>query len=127
VALQGDIGAVLTTSVSLGIILGLFFGKQIGVLGFSWLAIKLGWAERPAGITWRHLYGVSLLTGIGFTMSLFIANLAFVDAAVLDAAKVGIFAASLLAGVLGWIILRSTSTPTAVEEPVSEARVEVAS
>lgn len=118
VALSGDLGAVLTSSVSLGIIMGLFFGKQIGVLGFSWIAIKLGWAERPAGVSWRQLYGVSLLTGIGFTMSLFIANLAFVDAGVLDTAKVGIFAASLLAGLAGWLLLRLT--PTALERSTSE-------
>jgi len=124
VALSGDLGAMLTSSVSLGIILGLFFGKQIGVLFFSWLAIKLGWAERPAGVTWRQLYGVSLLTGIGFTMSLFIANLAFVDAAVLDAAKVGIFAASLIAGVAGWAMLRLTTNETEkmpVQEELAEA------
>ena len=109
VALGGDIGAALGTSVSLGIIMGLFFGKQIGVTAFSWLAVRMGWAELPAGIGWRQLYGVSLLTGIGFTMSLFIANLAFGDPTILDQAKIGIFAASLISGVLGWALLRSIS------------------
>ena len=112
VALGGDIGAALGASVSLGVIMGLFFGKQIGVTMFSWLAVRLGWAELPAGVGWRQLYGVSLLTGIGFTMSLFIANLAFGDPAVLDQAKIGIFAASLLSGALGWGLLRRTRPGT---------------
>ena len=107
--------------MSLGVIMGLFFGKQIGVTAFSWLAVRLGWAELPAGVGWRQLYGVSLLTGIGFTMSLFIANLAFGDPVVLDQAKIGIFAASLLSGVLGWGLLRRTSpaAPSPEREPVA--------
>ena len=118
VALGGDVGAALGTSVSLGVIMGLFFGKQIGVTAFSWLAVRLGWAELPAGVGWRQLYGVSLLTGIGFTMSLFIANLAFGDPVVLDQAKIGIFAASLISGVLGWGLLRYARPAT--PEPVAE-------
>ncbi len=98
-------GVDFGSSVTLGIIFGLFFGKQIGVTLFAWIAVKMGFAELPQGVTWRQVYGVSLLTGIGFTMSLFIANLAFTDAAVLDSAKVGILAASVIAGVVGWIML----------------------
>ena len=121
VALGGDVGAALGASVSLGVILGLFFGKQIGVTAFSWLAVRLGWAVLPEGVGWRQVYGVSLLTGIGFTMSLFIANLAFDDPAVLDQAKIGIFAASLLSGVLGWVLLRR-SAPTPSLNPSTPAR-----
>ncbi|RMF56860.1 MAG: Na+/H+ antiporter NhaA, partial [Bacteroidetes bacterium] len=89
VALGGDLGAAFGNRVTLGIVLGLFVGKQIGVTGFAWLAVRLGWAALPAGVTWRQIYGVSFLCGIGFTMSLFIANLAFAEAALLDSAKVG--------------------------------------
>lgn len=109
VSLGGGVG--LGSSVTIGVILGLFVGKQLGVAGFSWLAVRLGWAELPAGVSWRQLYGVSLLTGIGFTMSLFIANLAFDGAALLDGAKVGILLASLLSGVAGWLVLARAERP----------------
>ncbi len=97
-----------------GILLGLFVGKQIGVFAFSWLSIRMGWAVLPSGTTWTQLYGVALLTGIGFTMSLFIANLSFVGLpeaapgapAALDLAKIGILTASLLSGVVGYVMLR---------------------
>ncbi len=105
VALGGDLGAAFGNRVTLGIVLGLFVGKQIGVTGFAWLAVRLGWAALPAGVTWRQIYGVSFLCGIGFTMSLFIANLAFAEAALLDSAKVGILTASLVAGLGGWLVL----------------------
>jgi len=105
VALGGDVGAVLGSPVTLGVIVGLVVGKQIGVLAFSWAAVRLGIAELPAGVTWREVWGVSLLCGIGFTMSLFIASLAFADAALLDAAKIGILAASLIAGIAGTLVL----------------------
>jgi NhaA family Na+:H+ antiporter len=106
VALSG--GSGMTSKVTLGIILGLFVGKQIGVTFFAWLAVKLGWAELPTGISWKQVYGVSLLCGIGFTMSLFIGNLAFTDAALLDNAKIGILAASVLSGFVGWLVLSRT-------------------
>jgi NhaA family Na+:H+ antiporter len=112
VALSGDLGAALGSTVSLGILLGLFVGKQVGVTFFAWIAVRLGRAALPAGVRWRQLYGVSLLTGIGFTMSLFIANLAFADAAVLNQAKLAIFAASILSGVLGYGLLRTTRQET---------------
>lgn len=105
VGLGGNLSEAFANPVTLGVILGLFVGKQIGVTGFAWLAVKIGWAELPVGVTWRQIYGVSYLCGIGFTMSLFIANLAFVDAAVLDNAKVGILAASIVAGLGGWFML----------------------
>ena len=93
--------------VSLGAGLGLFLGKQLGVFGFSWLAIKGGLARLPQGVNWGALYGVSLLTGVGFTMSLFIGSLAFeyVDSSGFDE-RIGIVAGSLLSAVLGYLVLR---------------------
>lgn len=91
--------------VTLGIILGLVLGKPIGVLAVSWLAVRTGIASLPEGVSWKQMAGVACLTGIGFTMSLFIATLAFGEGALLDAAKVGILVASLVSGVLGWVLL----------------------
>ena len=92
----------------LGIGLGLFVGKQISIYGAVWLLVKLGWASRPEGSTWPQVYGMAVLCGIGFTMSLFIGGLAFGgDVAAVDAVKVGVFLGSLLAGVAGYILLRS--------------------
>jgi len=94
--------------VPLGIAVGLFSGNQIGVFGFSWVAIKLGALELPKGVSWIQLYGVSLLCGIGFTMSLFVASLAFEqggpDYAVDD--RLGILLGSLSSGILGYVVLR---------------------
>lgn len=115
VVLSGDmLAAAFGSTVTLGIILGLVLGKQIGVTVFAWIAVRLGWAAMPAGVTWRQLYGVAWLTGIGFTMSLFIGGLAFVDPAMLDNAKVGIMTASIISGFGGWLLLRGS--PPAPEE-----------
>jgi len=95
-------------SVPLGIIFGLFIGKQLGVFGFSWLAIKYKKAEIPKDSTWVQLYGVSVLTGIGFTMSLFISSLAFEDARVFQYTdKLAILIGSFLSGIVGFLVLRS--------------------
>ena len=96
---------VLTDRIALGIIFGLFFGKQVGVSGACWLLIRSGFAALPSGVTWPQLYGVALLCGIGFTMSLFIATLAFNAEAPLESAKVGVLTGSLLAGVVGSAVL----------------------
>lgn len=106
VALAGDFTATFTNRVSLGIILGLIIGKQLGITLFSWLAVRLGLAALPADISWRQVYGVSWVAGIGFTMSLFIAGLAFTDAELLNISKLGILTASLIAGAVGWLLLR---------------------
>jgi NhaA family Na+:H+ antiporter len=105
VPLAGGVDA-LVSPVALGVILGLVLGKPLGITLFAWLAIRLGVAELPADISWRMLHGASWLAGIGFTMSLFIGGLAFIDAALLTQAKLGILAASLIAGVVGWLLLR---------------------
>ena len=91
----------------LGIAMGLFLGKQLGVFGFAWAAIKVGIARLPDGASWMQLYGVSAMTGIGFTMSLFISSLAFEEGWTnLNADRLGILVGSLLSGVLGYLILR---------------------
>jgi NhaA family Na+:H+ antiporter len=114
VAVGGLLDA-LSLSVTLGVVLGLVLGKPLGITLFTWLAVRLGLATLPAQTSWRALHGVSWLGGIGFTMSLFIAGLAFSDASLLDSAKLGILAASLVAGVVGWTMLKS-STGTRNEE-----------
>ncbi len=91
--------------VSLGIILGLVIGKQVGVTFFSWIAVKLGWASLPKSINWQHIYGAGWLTGIGFTMSLFITDLAFINPLMQDKARIAILLASLVAGLGGYLIL----------------------
>ena len=97
----------MTTGVPLGIMAGLLLGKQIGVFGFSWLAIKLGLAKIPEKSTWTQLYGISVLTGIGFTMSLFVDSLAFTDGNLYQQAdKLAVLVASFAAGILGYLILR---------------------
>jgi len=95
----------LAAPVPLGIIAGLFLGKQFGVFGASLLAIRLGLAAMPQGATFGKLYGIAVLTGIGFTMSLFIGTLAFDDEAVLTEVRLGVLAASLLSGIAASLIL----------------------
>lgn len=113
----GDIGSALGDSVTLGVLTGLFFGKQAGVLLFTWLAVRLGLADLPDRVTWRQVYGVAALAGIGFTMALFIAGLAFSDPAQNEAAKLGILAASLASGLVGWSILRFGCPPDGPKRP----------
>jgi len=97
----------MTTGVPLGIMAGLFLGKQIGVFGFTWVAIKLGLAKMPDHSSWLQLYGVSILTGIGFTMSLFVDSLAFTDGNLYQQAdKLAVLVASFAAGIAGYLILR---------------------
>ena len=107
VTIGSGLTSALTHPVSIGIILGLFLGKQIGIFSFSYLAVKLKLASEPEGVSWKKIYAASVLAGIGFTMSLFIANLAFNSPELLNISKVGILAGSLLSGVVGFIILKS--------------------
>lgn len=107
VSISNGLFSTLTNSVSIGIILGLFIGKQIGIFSFSYLAVKFKLASELEGVGWTKIYAAAILAGIGFTMSLFIANLAFSSQELLDTAKVGILAASLLSGIVGFIILKS--------------------
>jgi len=110
VSLEGTNFMTLLNPVPLGIVCGLFFGKQIGVLLFSYVSIKLNFAEMPNNSSWLKLYGVAILTGIGFTMSLFVGNLAFVESAnYLDGVKIGVLTGSLLSTLFGYFILLLSS------------------
>ena len=110
VNLEGLSLSSLLSPVPLGILLGLFFGKQIGVLLFSYVSVKFKFAEMPNNSSWMSIYGVSILTGIGFTMSLFVGNLAFVEnVKYIDGVKIGVLTGSLLSTVFGYFILLITS------------------
>ncbi|MDP1749476.1 MAG: Na+/H+ antiporter NhaA [Reyranella sp.] len=98
--------ASLVERVPLGIMAGLFFGKQAGIMLGAGLLIALGFAAMPAGANWRRLYGVAILGGIGFTMSLFIGTLAFADAAHESQVRLGVLAGSLLSALVGYVVLR---------------------
>ena len=123
VSLQGLTLADLAAGIPLGIAAGLFFGKQIGIMGFVWLAVKLRIAELPAGVTWLQLYGVSLLAGIGFTMSLFIGTLAFTTPEQADAVRIGVLAGSLLSALAGVAVLRrALAAPVETTAPSPEVK-----
>ncbi len=110
VSLVGITFSSLLSPVPLGILLGLFIGKQVGVFIFSYGSIKLGIAQMPTNSNWINFYGVGILTGIGFTMSLFIGNLAFVEnTQYLDGVKIGVLAGSLLSTIVGYFLLLITS------------------
>jgi Na+:H+ antiporter, NhaA family len=104
-----DIFSALFSPVSLGIIIGLFIGKQLGIFAFSFIAVKMKFATLTEGVNWKNLYGAGILAGIGFTMSLFIAGLAFNDQALIDLSKIGILTGSLFAGVFGFVFLKINS------------------
>lgn len=98
---------IITGTVLLGIALGLFIGKQVGIFSLVWIAVKLGLARLPNNCNWRHIYGASLLAGIGFTMSLFIGSLAFErgDFGNITATRLGVLLGSLLSGLVGVVVL----------------------
>ncbi len=106
VALTGLAPADLLAPLPLGIALGLLVGKQLGIFGFAVAAVRFKWASLPDSIGWREVHAVSLLAAIGFTMSLFVGNLAFADPAQVEAVKLGVLAASLVAAIAGFVLLR---------------------
>jgi NhaA family Na+:H+ antiporter len=108
VALSG-VGGAARSPVALGVALGLLFGKPLGVTVATVLAVRSGAADLPTGVAWRHVHGAGWLAGIGFTMSLFVAGLAFPDPAFLDLAKIGVLTASCIAGATGYFLLRSAA------------------
>lgn len=117
VSFEGVTLATLGSNLTLGVAMGLLFGKLIGVFGFAALTIRIGWAELPMGASWAQLLGIALLCGIGFTMSLFIGLLAFADSPMLqDQVKIGILMGSVVAGLSGWMLLRLT--PRRIPAPV---------
>lgn len=121
VSLVGVSPAALAAPVPLGVALGLLIGKQVGIFLTAALVIKLRWAELPMYASWKQLYGVSLLCGIGFTMSLFIGLLAFPDSPALQAGvKIGVLGGSLVSGLLGYLLLR-TSRLRAPDSPAPVA------
>ena len=106
VSLDGLTFGTLLNPVPLGIVLGLFFGKQIGVFVLSYISVKLKFADKPSGSTWPAFYAVSILTGIGFTMSLFVGNLAFANnLEYMDGVKIGVLSGSLLSTLFGYFLL----------------------
>lgn len=104
------VGGALADRVTLGVIAGLLIGKPAGIMLFSWLAVKFRFAHLPGRVSWRDLHGTAWLAGIGFTMSLFVGNLAFGEGEMLVAAKVGILVGSFVAGTVGWLLTRKTVT-----------------
>ncbi|MEM9432188.1 MAG: Na+/H+ antiporter NhaA, partial [Pseudomonadota bacterium] len=108
VSLQGISLSALAAPLPLGIALGLFVGKQVGVLTFSWIGVKSGLCRLPEGISWLQVYGIACLTGVGFTMSLFIGTLAFDNAALLNDVRLGVLLGSTLSALLGVAVLRYT-------------------
>ncbi|RZL40538.1 MAG: Na+/H+ antiporter NhaA [Pedobacter sp.] len=106
IEIRGDFFASLNNSVSIGVIAGLLLGKFLGVVISSKIVVKTGIAELPENTTWGHIYGVALLAGIGFTMSLFVTDLAFESKEMVQNAKTGILLASLIAGILGISVLK---------------------
>ena len=107
VSFAGLDASVMLGPVPLGIAFGLFVGKQVGVFGIAWATVRLGFADMPDGATMPQLYGVALLCGIGFTMSLFIGGLAFAGSPALsDAVKVGVLGGSIISGIGGWLVFR---------------------
>jgi NhaA family Na+:H+ antiporter len=122
VAVSLDIAEEAVASpVAQGVALGLVVGKPLGILAFTWLAVRLGLCELPRGASWGHVVGIGMLGGIGFTVSLLITDLAFSDLAMIDEAKLGILAASVLAGVGGFVFLRLRDSPASAPVSTREA------
>jgi NhaA family Na+:H+ antiporter len=109
VTLDADIIAMLMSPVAIGVCLGLLLGKPVGILLSAWLVTRFGFTALPEGVSWSQLGAVGVLAGIGFTMSLFIASLAFPSGPSLMAAKEGILVASTIAGLVGWFLLKRLS------------------
>ena len=108
ILINGDVISAITSSISVGIILGLFIGKPLGIMLFAYVSTKLGWAQLPNQVNWRLLLGAAILAGIGFTMSLFVSFLAFKDIYRQDIAKIAILLGSLIASIMGLLYLHFT-------------------
>lgn len=109
ITLTGDtLNAAAESRITIGIAVGLLAGNPIGIFGMTWLAVRLGIGQLPSGVSWVHVLGASFLAGIGFTVAIFISGIAFDDPALVEQAKMGIFAASIAAATIGYAILRFT-------------------
>ena len=115
--LGGDMAALFTGPVFLGVLCGLVIGKPLGILALSFLTVKLGIAKLPEAVTWKHMLGAAILGGVGFTMAIFVANLAFDGAVLVAEAKLAILCASLLAGVVGFVVLLRQAATDPVDDP----------
>lgn len=111
ILLPGDILGTLSTNLSWGVIAGLCIGKPLGIFAACYLTVQLKWGTLPANTSWRHIIGAGILAGIGFTMSIFIATLAFEDAATIDVAKISALAGSFLSIILGIVWIRFFCKP----------------
>jgi NhaA family Na+:H+ antiporter len=112
VVLKGITIDQMFAPLPIGIALGLYLGKKIGVFGLTWLMVKSGIAKLPYGVNWRHIYGVSCLAGIGFTMSLFIGGLSFGEGGVLmNEVRIGVLLGSILSAITGYLVLRNAGNP----------------
>jgi NhaA family Na+:H+ antiporter len=121
VSFEGLSPADLLAPIPLGVALGLFIGKQVGVFGASYLAVRLGLAERPVGVSWGQIYGAACLSGIGFTMSLFIGSLAYEQPADINAVRLGVLFGSLASAGLGMLVLNALLPRTASDEAARSA------
>jgi NhaA family Na+:H+ antiporter len=105
---SSDFIGSLVHPVSMGVIAGLVLGKSVGIIGACWITVKMKWAQLPESLNWGHIIGVGFLGGIGFTMSLFITNLAFQDEELNLYSKTGILVGTLIAGIVGFVVLRTS-------------------
>ena len=110
--------AIVTNPVTIGVFCGLLFGKPLGIFLATWATVKLKLSDLPQGVNWGHIAGVSVLGGVGFTMAIFVTNLAFADPSMIAMAKAAILAASLIAGIAGFFILRAVTDKDDAEEAV---------
>ena len=118
VVLTGLSFSDLFAPLPLGIAAGLILGKQLGVLGVTWVIVRLGLASLPHGANWLHIYGVSCLAGIGFTMSLFIGGLSFADPALMNEVRLGVLSGSLISAITGFAVLwLASERPAPIDEP----------
>ncbi len=101
-----SLGDAATSRIAIGVVAGLVLGKLVGISAFSWIAVRVGWARLPAGVQWPHVFGMAAIAGVGFTVSIFVAGLAYTDVALQNEAKIGVLTASLFTAVAGALVLR---------------------
>jgi NhaA family Na+:H+ antiporter len=116
VVLTGISLSDLFAPLPMGIAMGLILGKQIGVFGATYVTVRMGFARLPQGVTWAHIYGLSCLAGIGFTMSLFIGGLSFSDAEMMNQVRLGVLSGSIISAILGYVVLMATTSKPAVDQ-----------
>ena len=116
VVLTGISLSDLFAPLPMGIAMGLILGKQIGVFGATYITVRMGFARLPQGVTWAHIYGLSCLAGIGFTMSLFIGGLSFSDAEMMNQVRLGVLSGSIISAILGYVVLMETTSKPAVDQ-----------